>query len=80
MASAQSKRDNLPRTWRWDLRVDWEAASELAHPETFAEGTRIRELHRLVEVYGGGKPWKQRKGFGRIRLLATGEMLQAALH
>lgn len=60
--------------------MDWELAGEITHPETFAEGTRIRELHRLVEVYGGGKHWKKRKGFGRIRLLATGEMLQAELH
>lgn len=60
--------------------MDWELAGEITHPETFAEGTRIRERHRLVEVYGGGKHWEKRKGFGRIRVLATDEMLHAELH
>ena len=45
--------------------VNWELAGEITHQETFAEGSRIRELHRLVEAYGVGKRWKKRKGFGR---------------
>ena len=54
--------------------VNWELAGEITHQETFAEGSRIRELHRLVEAYGAGKHWRKRKGFGQIRLLDTGEL------
>ena len=60
--------------------VNWELAGEITHQETFAEGSRIRELHRLIQAYGLGKHWKKRKGFGQIRLLDTGELLLAELH
>ncbi len=45
--------------------MDWTLAGEITQQETFAEGSGIRELHRLVDTYGG-KNWKKRKGFGRI--------------
>ena len=60
--------------------MNWELTGEITHQETFAEGSRIRELHRLVEAYGVAKRRKKRKGFGQIRLLDTGELFLAELH
>ncbi|HLA34183.1 MAG TPA: hypothetical protein VJ001_04870 [Rhodocyclaceae bacterium] len=45
----------------------------------FAAGSKIRELHRLIDAYGG-RNWKKRKGFANIRLLPSGQVLQAELH
>lgn len=59
--------------------MSWELVGEITHQETFAEGSRIRELHRLIDTYGG-KNWKKRKGLGNIRMLATGEIWAAELH
>ena len=59
--------------------MNWELIGEISHAETFAEGSKIRELHRLLDAYGG-KNWKKRKGFGQIRLHPSGEMCQAELH
>ena len=58
--------------------MEWELLGEITHKETFAEGSKIRELNRLVDCYGG-KNWKKRKGFGTIRF-ANGETIQAELH
>ena len=58
--------------------MEWELLGEITHKETFAEGSKIRELNRLVDCYGG-KNWKKRKGFGTIRF-ANGETMQAELH
>lgn len=60
--------------------VNWELAVEITRQETFAEASRIRELHRLVAAYGVGTRWKKRKGVGQIRLLETGELVMAELH
>ena len=57
----------------------WELASEISDAETFAEGSGIRELHRLVDTYGG-KNWRKRKGFATIRFSAMGENLLAEVH
>jgi hypothetical protein len=35
--------------------MDWELTGEITHQETFAEGSKIRELHRLVDAHGTGK-------------------------
>jgi hypothetical protein len=59
--------------------MDWELAGEITHQETFAVGSKIRELHRLLDAYGG-KNWKKRKGIGWVRILPSGEILQAELH
>jgi hypothetical protein len=59
--------------------MNWELAGAITHQETFAEGAKIRELHRLIETYGG-KNWKKRKGVARIRVLASGEIFRAELH
>lgn len=59
--------------------MNWDLVSEISNQETFAEGARIRELHRLIDTYGG-KNWKKRKGTASIRLHATGEIMVAELH
>ena len=58
--------------------MNWELISELTNQETFVEGSKIRELHRLIDSYGG-KNWKKRKGFGFVRF-SSGEIVQAELH
>lgn len=40
---------------------------EIRQPETFAEGTGIRELPRLRKLYGKGR-WRKRKGVAKVRL------------
>lgn len=57
---------------------NWTLVSELRDVETFAEGSGIRELQRLIKTYGGRK-WRKRKGIGWITL-ETGESCQAELH
>jgi hypothetical protein len=59
--------------------MNWQLTGDITHQETFAEGSKIRELHRLIETYGG-KNWKKRKGFGAIRLTPSGEFFRAELH
>lgn len=59
--------------------MNWELTGDITQSETFAEGSKIRELHRLLETYGG-KNWKKRKGFARIRILPSGETFRAELH
>lgn len=49
--------------------------------ETFAEGSGIRELRRLVDAYGGkSKNWRKRKGFGTVRFPALGATSLAEIH
>ena len=57
---------------------DWELVSELQEVETFAKGSAIRELRRLIRAYGGSN-WRKRKGFGWVRL-ESGEICEAELH
>jgi hypothetical protein len=59
--------------------MNWELVSNITQSETFAEGSRIRELHRLLDTYGG-KNWKKRKGFARIRILPSDQTFLAELH
>jgi hypothetical protein len=59
--------------------MNWDLVSQISHQETFAEGSKIRELHRLIDTYGG-KNWKKRKGTASILLQATGEIMVAELH
>ena len=51
---------------------------ELTNQETIAEGTAIRELARLIKVYGPAN-WRKRKGVGMIEL-GTGLVRRAELH
>ena len=57
---------------------DFRLIGELTGHETIAEGSGIRELARLVRVYGPGN-WRKRKGFGTIEL-AVGGTRRAELH
>ena len=59
--------------------MNWELTTQITHQITFAEGSKIRELHRLIETYGG-KNWKKCKGYAGIRILPSGEIFQAELH
>ena len=40
---------------------------EIAHVETFAVGSSIREIGRLRKIYGRGR-WRKRKGIARVRI------------
>jgi len=38
----------------------WELASPITNTQAFAQGSKIRELNRLLDAYGG-KNWKSAK-------------------
>jgi hypothetical protein len=59
--------------------MDFEIVSEIMAIEPIAEGTGIRQLTKLMQLYGG-KNWKKKKGFATVRLLASSEMVRAELH
>ncbi len=44
-----------------------EVVGEVARARTIATGREIRELDRLVRVYGPGR-WRKRKGVATVRL------------
>jgi hypothetical protein len=58
--------------------MDFEIISEIGHAETFARGSRIRELPRLHKIYGLGL-WRKRKGFATV-LLSDGSIREAEIH
>ena len=58
--------------------MDFEIIGNIRHPETMAQGFRIRELKRLQKVYGSGR-WRKRKGEATIRL-ADGTITDAEVH
>ena len=45
----------------------FEIIGDIAHAETFARGSSIREIARLRKFYGRGR-WRKRKGVARVRL------------
>jgi hypothetical protein len=47
--------------------VDFELLGPVTQIETFAVGSRIREIARLRKYYGKGR-WRKRKGVANIRL------------
>ena len=47
--------------------MHFEIIGDISHVETFAVGSRIREVARLRKVYGKGH-WRKRTGIARIRL------------
>jgi len=59
--------------------TSWALIGTISNAQTFAQGRGIRELDRLVETYGG-KHWRKRKGFGKIRLEPSGQVVDAELH
>jgi len=58
--------------------MEFEIVGEIAHAETFAVGTTIREIARLRKIYGRGR-WRKRKGVARVRL-PDGATRLAELH
>jgi hypothetical protein len=56
----------------------FEVLGDIAHVETFATGSSIRELARLRKFYGRGR-WRKRKGIARVRL-EDGEVRLAEVH
>jgi hypothetical protein len=57
---------------------DFRLVGEIVDEETIAEGSAIRELARLIKVYGRGN-WRKRKGNATIEL-PTGHVRRAELH
>jgi hypothetical protein len=47
--------------------VPFEVLGKIHRAETIAVGREIRELPRLIRLYGFGG-WRKRKGFARVRL------------
>lgn len=58
--------------------MSFEIIGEIENSETFAVGTSIRELPRLLKIYGKGR-WRKRKGFAMV-LLPGGEERRAEIH
>ena len=61
------------------MEVNWTLVGPITGEETIATGSGIRELKRLRNRYGG-RTWRKRKGFGRVRFLSSGRMAEAELH
>ena len=58
--------------------MEFEIVGEIAHTETFAVGSSIREIARLRKCYGRGR-WRKRRGIARVRL-PDGATLLAEVH
>jgi hypothetical protein len=56
----------------------FEIIGEIAHIETFAVGSSIREVERLRKRYGRGR-WRKRKGTAKVRL-EDGTVALAEVH
>ncbi len=63
----------------WDYwQVHFELLGPISHVETFAVGSRIREIARLRRRYGKGR-WRKRKGIAKVRL-SDGSVHMAEVH
>jgi hypothetical protein len=58
--------------------VHFELLGPITQIETFAIGSRIREVARLRKFYGKGR-WRKRKGIGKVRL-SDGSVHLAEIH
>jgi len=58
--------------------VYFEILGSITQIETFAVGSRIREIARLRKRYGIGR-WRKRKGIAKVRL-TDGSVYLAELH
>jgi hypothetical protein len=45
----------------------FQIVGEIREPETFAQGSGIRELPRLRKKYGRGR-WRKRRGIAQVKL------------
>jgi hypothetical protein len=53
--------------------MDFEILSAISKVEPIASGREIRELARLVRMYGKGR-WRKLKGLATVRYIQTGEI------
>ncbi|VAW77881.1 hypothetical protein MNBD_GAMMA15-47 [hydrothermal vent metagenome] len=58
--------------------MQFKIIGKIENQETFATGKGIRELPRLLRIYGKGK-WRKRKGVAQIEL-TNGFIVLAELH
>lgn len=58
--------------------MHFELLGSITQIETFAVGSRIRELARLRKFYGSGR-WRKRKGIAKVRL-SDGSIHLAEIH
>lgn len=58
--------------------MHFELLGPITQIETFAVGSRIRELSRLRKFYGRGR-WRKRKGIAKVRL-SDGSIHLAEIH
>lgn len=56
----------------------FELLGRITEIETFAVGSRIREISRLRKCYGRGR-WRKRKGVAKVRL-SDGSVYLAEIH
>lgn len=56
----------------------FELLGPITQIETFAVGSRIREITRLRKFYGRGR-WRKRKGIAKVRL-SDGSIHRAEVH
>ena len=56
----------------------FEVLGEIQNAETFAHGSEIREVGRLLKQYGIGN-WRKRKGIASVRL-SDGTVRLAEIH
>lgn len=56
----------------------FEIIGPIKEPETFAQGSGIREIARLRKTYGQGQ-WRKRKGIAAVRL-SDGTIVDVELH
>jgi hypothetical protein len=58
--------------------MDFEIIGSIREQETFAQGTGIREIARLMKIYGQGR-WRKRKGFASV-MFKNGTVVDVELH
>ena len=58
--------------------MDFDIIGPIQNPETFAQGSGIREIERLKKLYGQGR-WRKRKDKATVKL-SDGETIEVELH
>jgi len=58
--------------------MDFEIVEGISMVETIAAGSSIRDLRRLVKVYGEGR-WRKLKGIATVRLM-DGSLRKTEIH
>jgi hypothetical protein len=63
---------------KWTELMNFDIIDEIKEIETVARGSGIRDLERLIRIYGKGN-WLKKKGIAHVRL-STGRVRLAELH